>query len=92
MFREGASWTDMVALECDVCRAERQARGHVVHGEEDARFQQAPYDAAPYIHPNNLPKYVALQLRALVFARERQLCVHWVTAHDKPLHQDDQAL
>ena len=26
------------------------------------------------------------------FAKQRQLCVNWVTAHDKPLHQDDQAL
>ena len=39
-----------------------------------------------------MPKYYALQLRALEFAKQRGLCVNWVMAHDKPLHRDDQAL
>ena len=82
----------MVALECERCQSERHARGRVVLADHDPRFQQPPFDAAPYIHPNNLPKYVALQVRAIEFAKRRQLCVNWVTAQDKPLHQDDQAL
>jgi len=92
MFREGAAWADMVALECQECRSERSARGRVAFSDQDPRFQRAPFDAAPYIHPNNLPKYFAQQVRATAFAKHRQRCVNWVVAHDKPLHQDDQAL
>eukprot|EP00973_Karenia_brevis_P050190 6964463-Karenia_brevis.AAC.1 len=55
MFREGAAWVDMAALECDACQSERLARGRVVFSDQDPRFQQPPFDAAPYIHPNNLP-------------------------------------
>ena len=92
MFRDGAQWADMVALECTECHTERLARHRVVPSDADPRFRQQPFDAAPYIHPNNLPKYVALQLRAVEYARQRQLCVNWVTAQDRPLHQDDRAL
>eukprot|EP00973_Karenia_brevis_P075944 10551492-Karenia_brevis.AAC.1 len=67
----------MVAMLCPLCQEERQARCRVVTTANDARFQQQPFDAAPYIHPNNLPMYVALQLRAIAFARQRDLCVHW---------------
>ena len=77
MFREGASLADMLALECEVCKSERQARARVVFLDDDARFQEWPFDEAQYIHPNNLPKYVALQLWALVYAGQRQLCVNW---------------
>jgi len=92
MFREGAQWMDMVAMECQCCRAERLARHRVVFSDQDPRFRQQPFDSAPYIHPNNLPKYIALQLRAVQFARQRGLCVNWVTAADQPLHHEDQAL
>ena len=92
MFKDGANWPDMVALECEACHKERKARTRVVYEEDDLRFHKPPYDAAPYIHPNSLPKYVALQLRALAFATERHICVNWITAHDKPLHHDDLAL
>ncbi len=92
MFLEGAAWADMAALECDACKGERLARGRVAFSDQDPRFQQPPFEAAPYIHPNNLPKYYAQQQRAIVFAKQRQRCVNWVVAHDKPLHQDDQAL
>ena len=92
MFLGGAAWVDMVALECDICNTERFARGRVAFSDQDPRFQQTPFEAAPYIHPNNLPKYYAQQQRAIFFARQRQRIVNWVVAHDKPLHQDDQAL
>ena len=86
MFREGTHWADMVAQECGHCRSERLARHRVVESDQEPRLKQMPFDAAPYIHPNNLPKYVALQLRAVEFARQRQLCISWVAAQDKPLH------
>ena len=89
---EGATWSDKHALECAACQETRRARARVVLGDNDPRFQQQPFEAAPYIHPHNVPKYYALQLRACEFARQRSRCVHWVVAHDKPLHRDDQAL
>ena len=79
-------------MECEVCRKERDARCRVVWQEEDPRFQQAPFDDAPYIHPHNIPKYAAIQHRATLFARLRSRCIHWVVAEDQPLHRDDQAL
>ena len=92
MFLEGAPWHQMQALECDVCKQERQERSRVIMGESDPRCLQPPFDAAPYIHPYNLPKYFALQLRAVEFAKQRNLCVNWVVARDAPRHRDDQAL
>ncbi len=71
MFLEGAAWKDMKTLECDACKAERRARGRVIFPNEDERLQQPPFDAAPYLHPNNSPKYAALQQRALKFAHQR---------------------
>ena len=92
MFAQGAHWPEMQALECDVCRDERRNRSRVVWGEADPRFQQAPFDEAPYIHPHHIPKYAALQHRAIIFARQRSRCINWVVAEDQPLHRDDQAL
>ena len=92
MFAQGASWREMQKLECEVCRQERGSRCRVVPQEHDPRFQRAPFDEAPYVHPHNIPKYHALQHRATIFARQRSLCIHWVIAEDLPLHRDDQAL
>ena len=92
MFSEGVGWKDMSALECATCQHERRARDRVVHDVSDPRLQHAPFDAAPCIHPNNLPKYCTLQQRAVEYAKQRQLCIHWVVAVDRPLHQDDLAL
>ena len=92
MFMQGATWSEMQALECTACQEERRERARVSMSDDDPRFQQQPFEAAPYIHPHNVPKYYALQLRACEYAKQRRLCVNWVVAHDKPLHQDDQAL
>ncbi len=78
MFAGGAKWPAMQSLECVACQEERRARCRVVWSEQDPRFLQQPFDAAPYIHPHNVPKYYALQLRALEFAKQRHLSVHWV--------------
>ena len=52
----------------------------------------SPFDTAPFIHPQNIPKHAAFLLRAQVFAEERGLLVTWVKAHDTPLHRDDLSL
>ena len=51
-----------------------------------------PFDAAPFIHPHNVPKHAALLQRAQVFAEENGLLLLWVQAHDTPLHRDDLSL
>ena len=55
-------------------------------------FHRPPFDAAPFIHPQNVPKHAAFLLRAQVFAEKRGLQVSWVKAHDVPLHRDDLSL
>ena len=89
---EGAAAKDFTRMECGECQAERAGRHRVVNDAGDERFGEAPFDAAPYIHPQNVPKYKAFLLRAKLFARRHGRCVFWICAHDKPLHQDDRAL
>ena len=79
MFLAGAEWTDMCSLECSQCQHERHARDRVIHDTQDPRLQQRPYDAAPCIHPNNLPKYCTLQQEPAAIIK---------TFHEWPLSQD----
>jgi len=92
LFLQGASGAELMGMECAICQAERTGRHRVVDDVGDPRFQEAPFDAAPYIHPHNVPKYAAFHLRAALFARRSGRCLHWVCAHDKPLHRDDLSL
>ncbi len=63
-----ASFDDMKALECDVCRATRADRCRVRQSEQDdQRHAQPPFNEAPYVVPYNTPKYFAQQLRAMQF-------------------------
>ena len=82
--------------ECDKCKSERKARAAVAKQYEnkmqrDERFGRPPFDTAPYIHQNNVPKHAAHVDRAMRFSEKTQRCVHWIIAHDYPLHPDDQA-
>jgi hypothetical protein len=52
-------------------------------------IDRPPFDAAPFIHPQNVPKHAALLQREQVFAEERGLLATWVVAHDTPLHRVD---
>ena len=92
LFMEGATGEELMRLECDVCKVERAARCRVVLQLPDARFREAPFDAAPFVCLHNVPKHAAFLRRAQVFAEERSLVLNWVKAHDSPLHRDDQAL
>ena len=84
------TWQDMQTLECDVCKAERDRRARVRLTKDDRRHLREPFASAPDIHFYNVPKYHALQLRALGFAKLHRRCVHWIKAEDKPLSKDDQ--
>ena len=82
--------------ECDKCKSERKARAAVAKQYEnkmqrDERFGRPPFDTAPYIHQNNVPKHAANVDRAMRFSEKTNRCVHWIIAHDYPLHPDDQA-
>lgn len=79
-------------MECAECQAETAGRHRVVGDAGDAPFGEAPFDAAPHIHPHDVPKYADFCLRAKLLARRHGPCVFWICAHDKPLRQDDWAL
>ena len=55
--------------------------------EEDPRF-----NAAPYIHPFNEPKYHASQIRALKFGMQTQSLVLWLVAEDRPISKNIELL
>ena len=81
--------------ECKVCQKERLARSVVAYkknGQDDERFKKKPFFAAPYIHQLNNPKHAANVTRSRRWADEHRHSVNWVTAHDYPLHRDDQAM
>lgn len=80
----------MKSLECDICKKERYKRTAVATGNDDERFQQHPFSSAPYIRPQNGPKYAAMTQRAEAWAERHRRQICWVTAHDRPLHRDDQ--
>ena len=86
----------LMEQECDVCKTERKARAAVAiqykhQDEKDERFGRPPFDTAPFIHQLNVPKHAANIARAMRFSEKMSLCVHWIIAHDFPLHPDDQA-
>ena len=53
----------------------------------DDRFAEAPY-----IHPYNVPKYMAAALRSQNFARSVKRPVLWVMARDTPVTDADKSL
>ena len=68
MRKDFASFDEMKALECSVCRTSRQNRCRVRQTDQgDERHAQQPFIEAPYIVPFNMPKYFAQQLRAMEF-------------------------
>lgn len=91
MFRDGKAWGEMSSRECRMCKKEQLARGVVARRDDDPRFLEHPFNSSPYIHPLNYPKYYALQVRAVEWAKTHGRTVNWVVAHDYPLHRDDQA-
>ena len=101
MYEDGIGWEKkkkddpdekcMKDEECDICKKERRARAAVARSNKDERFEQQPFSCAPYIHQLNEPKYAAMMQRAMKFAETNMRSINFVTAHDYPLHRDDQA-
>ena len=83
MADEGLHWPDMQALECSMCKAERDRRNRVMAGD-DPRVRSEPYLSAPFIHKNNEPKYHAMLLRAHEQAKSLRKHVLWFAAVDTP--------
>ena len=80
-----------VPEECEICTKHRKARAVVAMTDEDVRFKEEPFSTAPYIHQLNEPKHAANLERAVKWAEVNKRSINWVTAHDYPLHRDDQA-
>ena len=71
----------------------RLRRHRVLHVDSNGRTASLDaFSDAPYIHPYNVPKYLASSLRAVQFARNRQLQVLWVRAMGVPLTGDNASL
>ena len=88
---------ELMKDECHICQKERNARAAVAkqYREEekrkDERFDNETFATAPYIHQLNVPKHAANVDRAMRYSEKTNRIVNWVTAHDFPLHPDDQA-
>ena len=76
--------------ECSECNKERTARAAVAMKKDDDRFKRLPFSTAPYIHQLNDPKHAANLQRSVIWAETHERSINWVTAHDFPLHRDDQ--
>ena len=86
MAKAGATWETMGSLECDICAAERARRNRLVDAQ-DPRTHKHPFLEAPYVHKYNVPKYHALLLRAVEFAKRGGVTpkhILWVVAQDTP--------
>ena len=72
-------WEAAVALECAVCKAEHKCRARVLDLSTDNEPHADPtWAEAPYIHPFNVPKYMAAALRSMQFARAKKRQILWV--------------
>ena len=72
-------WEAAVQLECDICKQERKRRARVLDLSCDEKPHADPaFSEAPYIHPFNVPKYMAATLRSVQFARAKKRQILWV--------------
>ena len=82
----GEPWSALHALECSVCKQERDRRNRLVQ-PEDPRLKMEPFLNAPYVHQNNEPKYHAMLLRSVEEAKRgepKPRHILWVVAQDTP--------
>ena len=86
------NWSEMVSAECAICSKHRADRCRVRCHEWDKRHEEKPFTDAPYLHPFNLPRYYALLLRALRFARAHGQILLWYCWEDKPYKGVDESL
>ena len=80
------NWRLRQEKECAICKQERKRRCCVLrprNTEDHQKLQEAPFDAAPFVHPFRHPSYHATQLRAIAFAKCKQTRLYWVAAYDK---------
>ena len=93
MQHSAVSWEVGVILECDVGKAERHRRRRVGDARDDKDTPMGDrFAEAPYIHPYNVPKYMAAALRSQNFARPVKRPVLWVMARDTPVTDADKSL
>ena len=91
--KHGETWTEMLAKqpECIACAAERRRRCRLI-AESDQRVLRPPFLDAPYVHQNNQPKYHAMLLRSVEWAKRhgpQPLQILWITAYDEALNNRD---
>ena len=91
--RAGAAWADIQHKEpeCNACKAERQRRCRLTQ-DEDTRVLEEPFLSAPYVHQFNQPKYHAMLLRSVEWAKRASTHpqqILWIRAMDMPYNYRD---
>ena len=92
MRRRAEPWKDMAVAECEMCQAHRETRCRVRSDDTDQRHMQKPFTDAPYLHPFNQPRYHALLLRSVLYARSNKRILLWYQAVDNPYQGVDECL
>jgi hypothetical protein len=77
--------------ECEDCAVKRAARVRVLHNTQEApeTLKKQPFSNAPALFTFNVPRYLAILIRAREFARESNVELTWCYAKDQPLHPGD---
>ena len=91
MRNDGLGWREMQSLEWDLCKGGRARRQRVLL-KDDLRHNQKPSVGEPYIHPYNMPKHHALQLRTLQFGKARGRQLLYLTLQVRPIIREGKAL
>ena len=91
--QKGCSWEEILQEqpECEVCQQQRTQRARLVTAN-DPRILQKPFLEAPYLHQFNCPRYHAMLLRAVEWAKrgsDRPKQILWMQAQDEPANPKD---
>jgi hypothetical protein len=89
--QKGESWPTLQQMECETCKKHRNDRNRLIE-QCDRRVNEPPFLQAPYVHKNNDPKYHALLLRSVEYAKrhpEGARQILWFCAEDTLLNPDE---
>ena len=90
--RYGMPWTERRAMECTVCKSERERRCCVItQGRNVSRYKSGVFSLAPFVHPFRSPTNHAQRLCSLQFARTNRSRVLWVVAYDDLVGREGQS-
>jgi len=83
-----SDWRRCFRKECEQCKQRRAERNRLL-APGDASVHEPPFVDAPYVHPNNEPKYVVGNVRAREVAKREQRHCYWFKAEDHILTPEE---